>query len=149
MGTGEVLEALNENLRLSAVIFFPEWSADTAGAYRVLDEARTLGRAAITGADEAGEEAASVLERLKDGRRVGTLPNDFVTVAGHESQYGMLSGLSSAYGALAWGLCGSGSAYFSLFRPGDSGFGIKSIAETIRKKEKNEFKWLRQILVLE
>jgi len=148
-GTGEVLEGMGENLWLTAVIFFPEWSADTAGAYRVLDEARTSGRVAITGTDEAGEEALSVLERLKDGRRVGTLPNDFVAVAGHESQYGMLSGLSSESGALAWGLCGSGSAYFSLFRPGDAECGIKSIVETIREKEKNEFKWLRQILVLE
>jgi 4-diphosphocytidyl-2-C-methyl-D-erythritol kinase len=148
-GIGEALEEVKGRLGLAAVVFFPEWSADTSLAYRALDEARADSRVGISSEAEAREEAALILERLGNGLRVGALPNDFIPCAGHEDQYGALAGLSSSSGALAWGLCGSGSAYFSLFTREGAKNGVKSLFETLRKKEKSEFNWLRQILVLE
>jgi 4-diphosphocytidyl-2-C-methyl-D-erythritol kinase len=148
-GIGESLEEIKGHLRLAAVVFFPEWSADTNLAYRALDKARAESRVGISSEEEAREEAALVLERLRNGLRVGALPNDFIACVGHEDQYGAMAELSSSSGALAWGLCGSGSAYFSLFAREAAKNGMKSLFDSLRKKEKNEFKWLRQILVLE
>jgi 4-diphosphocytidyl-2-C-methyl-D-erythritol kinase len=148
-GIGEALEEIKESLRLVAVVFFPEWSADTNVAYRALDKARAESLVGVSSEGEAREEAALVLGRLRNGLRVGALPNDFIACAGHKDQYGAIAELSSASGALAWGLCGSGSAYFSLFTREGAKNGMKSLFETLRKKEKSEFNWLRQILVLE
>jgi 4-diphosphocytidyl-2-C-methyl-D-erythritol kinase len=149
-GVGDILEGIDGDLQIDAVIFFPEWSSDTARAYSALDEERIAERvSAPLKADEARDEAMWVLDRLRNGLWAGLLPNDFIPVVGHEEQYGALIDAARSSGALAWGLCGSGSAYFSLFARENSACGIASLLETIEKKEKNEFQWLRQILVLE
>jgi 4-diphosphocytidyl-2-C-methyl-D-erythritol kinase len=146
---GDALCGIDGSLHLPGMIFFPEWSINTAYAYHVLDEARATGsRTEISHEDDARDEAESILRRLRDGSAVGMIPNDFMACAGHEDQYARLHGLSSLSGAAAWGLCGSGSAYFALFRPDDAADGMKSIFAAIRGNN-DKFKWLRQILVLE
>jgi 4-diphosphocytidyl-2-C-methyl-D-erythritol kinase len=150
-GIGEMLEGLDGELRLRTVIFFPEWSSDTKRAYSLLDETRskTGCRIWLCDEDSTRSEAMSVLNSLRRGERVGVLPNDFISCAGHEAPFEAICGLSDDAGALAWGLCGSGSAYFALFRSQDAVVGISRVYEQIARKNDAAFKWLRQILVLE
>ncbi|MDR1132936.1 MAG: 4-diphosphocytidyl-2C-methyl-D-erythritol kinase [Synergistaceae bacterium] len=146
-GRGEVLEDLNGRPKAVAALFFPHWRSDTGRAYETLDEAREHGAARSVSASEARDEAVSVFGLLKDGRGIGLLPNDFLRCAGHEREYGEIGALAGENGALAWGLCGSGSAYFALFGLEDD-VGLRSMLGAI-KEEKNRFQWLRKILVLE
>jgi 4-diphosphocytidyl-2-C-methyl-D-erythritol kinase len=146
-GKGEILEGLSGMPKAAAALFFPRWRSDTKRAYEMLDEARERGVARAVSEKEARDEAISVLDVLKDGRRVGLLPNEFLCCVGHEREYGELAALADRSGALAWGLCGSGSAYFALFDPGDSG-GLRAMLGAV-KNEKDGFQWLRKILVLE
>jgi hypothetical protein len=88
-----------------------------------------------------------MLALLRKGRAAGEIPNDFAVCAGRETMYSELGRLASLSGALAWGLCGSGSGYFTLFRPGGRQV-IKLMLETLRGKY-DRFKWLRPLLVLE
>jgi 4-diphosphocytidyl-2-C-methyl-D-erythritol kinase len=146
-GMGEVLERLNGRPKTAVALFFPHWRSDTRRAYESLDEARERGVAVIVSESEARDEAISVFGFLKDGRRIGLLPNDFLYCVGHEREYGEISALADESGALAWGLCGSGSAYFALFDPDDDA-GLRGMLGAI-KNEKDGFQWLRKILVLE
>ena len=146
-GRGEVLEGLNGRPKAAVMLFFPHWRSDTRRAYEMLDEAREKGIASSVSVSEARDEAVSVLGLLKDGGRAGLLPNDFLCCAGHEREYGEIAALADGSGALAWGLCGSGSAYFALFDPEDDA-GLCLMLAAI-KDGKNGFQWLRKILVLE
>ncbi|MDR1509192.1 MAG: 4-diphosphocytidyl-2C-methyl-D-erythritol kinase [Synergistaceae bacterium] len=149
-GIGDLLESVSGDLRLVPVIFFPGWSVGTFYAYRALDEIRASGGADALSADEARDEALSVLSLLRRGERVGMLPNDFVLCAGHDDEYTALRGAAYSAGALAWGLCGSGGAFFALFRPDDFGDCMPVMFDAIRGKDgKKKFQWLQQILVLE
>ncbi|MDR3280724.1 MAG: 4-diphosphocytidyl-2C-methyl-D-erythritol kinase [Synergistaceae bacterium] len=138
-GVGDVLEGLDGDLSLSAVIFFPKWASDTASAYAALDASR----ASVGGAmseSAAHDEAMSVLGALRDGKRVGLLPNDFMELAPHRPRYDELRARADDSGAVAWGLCGSGSAFFALYKkPNGCGDVLNGC----------KFEWLRQILVLE
>jgi 4-diphosphocytidyl-2-C-methyl-D-erythritol kinase len=147
-GVGDILHGIEGNLRMSAVVFFPCWSANTAHAYHMLDAAREAGRCGAISEAEARDEALSLLESLWCGRVVGEIPNDFIACAGHEDKYTEIEGMAAAAGAAAWGLCGSGSSYCALFRPEAAVDGKKQIFRTILEK-KDKFQWLRQILVLE
>ncbi|MDR1138209.1 MAG: 4-diphosphocytidyl-2C-methyl-D-erythritol kinase [Synergistaceae bacterium] len=149
-GIGDALEGMDGNLRLAAVIFFPAWDSDTGRAYGTLDETRALNGAGVLGIEEARDEALSVLNLLKRGERAGRLPNDFELSAGHGDEYAALRKIADDAGALAWGLCGSGSAFFALFKPEDGSARMSVMFEAIRDgRGNNEFQWLRQILVLE
>jgi 4-diphosphocytidyl-2-C-methyl-D-erythritol kinase len=147
LGRGEILEYLNGMPKAAVTLFFPHWRSDTRRAYEMLDEARECGVACPVSVNEARDEAVSVLGLLKDGRRVGLLPNDFLCCVGHEREYGEIAALADKSGALAWGLCGSGSAYFALFDSED-GVGLRDMLVAI-KNEKDGFQWLQKILVLE
>ncbi|MDR1581481.1 MAG: 4-diphosphocytidyl-2C-methyl-D-erythritol kinase [Synergistaceae bacterium] len=149
-GRGEVLEGLNGRPKAVVALFFPHWKSDTRHAYDMLDEAREGSVECIISDSEARDEAVSVLGLLKDGRRVGLLPNDFFCCVGHEREYGEIADLADESGALAWGLCGSGSAYFVLFNPEDSA-GLRSMLASLAAlgAVKDRFQWLRKILVLE
>ena len=149
-GIGDLLEGVSCDLRLAPVIFFPRWSAGTSRAYDALDEMRASGKAGVSSADEARDEALSVLSLLRRGERAGMLPNDFASCIGHDDEYSALRHTADGAGALAWGLCGSGGAFFALFEPGDPGDRIPAMCEAIRGKDgKEKFQWLQQILVLE
>ena len=149
-GIGDLLEGVSGILRLVPVIFFPCWSVGTSCAYEALDEMRASGKAGVLSADEARDEALSLLYLLRRGERVGMLPNDFALCAGHDDEYAALRHTAGEAGALAWGLCGSGGAFFALFEPEDPGDRIPAMFEAIRGKDgKEKFQWLQQILVLE
>jgi 4-diphosphocytidyl-2-C-methyl-D-erythritol kinase len=143
-GRGEVLEGLDGRPKAAVALFFPYWRSDTRRAYDMLDGAREKGAVGTVSEDEARDEAISVLGLLKDGRKAGLLPNDFLCCVGHEREYGDIAALADENGALAWGLCGSGSAYFALFDPEDD-VGLRLTLGAI----KDRFQWLRKILVLE
>ncbi|MDR0765163.1 MAG: 4-diphosphocytidyl-2C-methyl-D-erythritol kinase [Synergistaceae bacterium] len=146
-GKGEILEGLSGRPNAAVTLFFPCWRSDTKRAYEILDEARERGVMCFVSESEARNEAVAVLDILKDGRKAGLLPNDFLCCAGHEREYGEIAALADESGALAWGLCGSGSAYFALFDPGD-GEGLRSMFAAI-KNGIYGFQWLQKILVLE
>ncbi|MDR2780446.1 MAG: 4-diphosphocytidyl-2C-methyl-D-erythritol kinase [Synergistaceae bacterium] len=149
-GIGDILEGLSGDLRLAAAVFFPEWSVGTSSAYDALDEMRARGDAGALSAHEAREETVSVLGLLRRGERAGMLPNDFIHCAGHDDKYAALRGAADIAGALAWGLCGSGGAFFALFAPEDASVRMSAMFEAIREKDgKEKFQWLQQILVLE
>jgi 4-diphosphocytidyl-2-C-methyl-D-erythritol kinase len=150
-GIGDELVCVGDALNLAAVIFFPEWRSDTARAYRKLDEARAGSCCFETlGAEGARREALSVLNLLKRGERVGRLPNDFDLCAGHGGEYAVLDEAADNAGALAWGLCGSGSAFFALFKPDERDICLSAALDALRGKDGgNAFRWLRKILVLE
>jgi 4-diphosphocytidyl-2-C-methyl-D-erythritol kinase len=146
-GRGEIIEGLSGRPKAAAALFFPRWRSETIRAYEMLDEARARGVLRAVSESEARDEAISVLGILKDGRKAGLLPNEFLCCVGHEREYGEIGALADESGALAWGLCGSGSAYFALFDP-DDGDGLFAMLGAI-KNGKDGFQWLRKILVLE
>jgi len=138
-GVGDLLEGLDGELRNPAVILFPEWAVNTRDAYAAIDAVRAGGRGAMA-EPEAREEAMSVLSALRGGRRIGLLPNDFMECVPFRPRYDEMCRAADDSGALAWGLCGSGSAFFVLCEnPGGCVSALRG----------REFKWLRQILVLE
>ena len=153
-GIGEKLEGLDEpgGLDLSAVILFPEWRSDTAEAYVSLDGVREEGPPPLDLSD-AREESFSVLRGLKERKRLGLLPNDFIACASkHRERYDMLYGIMEKAGALAWGLCGSGSSCFALFDDKDGKNGKDAISRFMHYVEpggSSRFSWLHKTLILE
>lgn len=120
-GIGDRMEDAGASLCFDAVILFPFWRSSTAKAYTDLDAARARGEARPLAASlrEARERSEDDLAALRRRRRVGLLANDFLSLAIKEHE--CLTDLFSAvdrHGALAWGMCGSGSALFALFDRG-------------------------------
>jgi shikimate kinase len=66
----------------------------------------------------------------------------------HEQRYAAMAGLLDDMGALAYGLCGSGSAFFAVFRQNDAEDRKSDVFEAIRGNSQ-AFQWLRKILFLE
>ena len=148
-GVGDIFCGVGENLNMSGLIFFPEWSVSTAHAYHALDGMRITGRdVGVSGEEQARDEALSLLGDLRSGRVVGRIPNDFSACAGHEDEYALLEDFASSSGAVVWGLCGSGSGYFVFFRQEDAVSGMRRLFCAVSEK-KYSLSWLRQILVLE
>ncbi|MDR1915091.1 MAG: hypothetical protein LBQ58_00755 [Synergistaceae bacterium] len=151
-GVGDKLDGMEGTLQLETVICFPEWSSDTRRAYASLDSYRISETAdePILDVDSSRLEALSVLNCLRNGEKVGLLPNDFITcMPEHKLCYNTLYEMFYACGSLAWGLCGSGSACFALFRREDAGKSVPALLETLLSERSSRFQWLRQILVLE
>ncbi|MDR1472739.1 MAG: 4-diphosphocytidyl-2C-methyl-D-erythritol kinase [Synergistaceae bacterium] len=150
-GVGDLLDGLDGSLPLSAVICFPEWASYTARAYASLDAYRRA-RGMGPPMDEVRSrvEALSVLNSLRNENKLGILPNDFIScLSEYESCYNTLYEVFDKNGSIAWGLCGSGSACFALFRRKDAGFAIPGLTEALSREESSRFQWLRQILVVE
>jgi 4-diphosphocytidyl-2-C-methyl-D-erythritol kinase len=150
-GVGDLLEGVEGSLPLSAVICFPEWASGTARAYAALDAHRRSGRHERP-MDETGarHEAMSVLASLRGGNKIGMLPNDFVLcVSEHKLCYNIIYEVFNENNSLAWGLCGSGSACFALFRREDASAAIPKLTAALVRDGSARFQWLRQILVLE
>lgn len=147
-GVGERLEALDGSLDLSAAIFFPKWTSNTKEAYAALDRARGEGLAHPVSESEARAESVSILASLRRGECVGLLPNDFILCfPEHDICYNGFYEIVREFGALAWGLCGSGSACFALF---DRKKSNSSMADAIsRIGLGSDCKWLEDILILE
>ena len=115
-GVGEVLTPLGETLDLVSVVVFPKWHVSTQRAYAELDEMRKDALATIS-LEGARRETRDVITQLAGGRCVGLLPNDFLAQLQHRYvQYDLFFCDAAKEGALAWGLCGSGSAMFAVFK---------------------------------
>ena len=114
-GVGEELTAVNEELELPGMIVFPKWFSSTGRAYSLLDDFRKTAGGETTLA-EARAESRDLLKRLLKGEKAGLLPNDFLPIlSSRHLEYEAFFNDAESLGALAWGLCGSGSALFVLF----------------------------------
>lgn len=148
-GVGEILHGIDELLSLSAVFFFPEWSTDTGEAYRSIDRFRLLseGKYDTINAAEARRESLDILKRLQKHTRVGLLPNDFnLALSSKRACYDSAYDLFDRAGAVAWGLCGSGSACFALFERASGG--VQNLMESLSRKSTDTFPWLHKTMVL-
>jgi 4-diphosphocytidyl-2-C-methyl-D-erythritol kinase len=143
-GVGEDLEKVRGDLRLPVAIIFPEWSSDTREAYSALD--REAGRMVINEAD-ARAESEALLERISDGERVGLLPNDFIQCFKKQKEcYNYMYDMFDSSGAIAWGMCGSGSACFAIYGGGGEGIsGIDALGRLVQSA-RHDLKWIRRII---
>lgn len=140
-GIGEKIEPLNRKLDLIWVLVFPAWRSGTAEAYAKLDRYRALNEMALPASDFRGE-AFEILGKLLRKERVGLLPNDFLQpLAEEHEEYAAAGHIAADSGALGWGLCGSGSAYFALCRD-------ISEAERLSSKFKRQ-NWVTQTNIVE
>ncbi|MDR1379130.1 MAG: 4-diphosphocytidyl-2C-methyl-D-erythritol kinase [Synergistaceae bacterium] len=122
-GVGEILEPLDP-MRLHAVVVFPAWSVKTGSAYERLDHwyrgDYPLSETA------ARSEAEELCAKLRNGERVGLLPNDFAAeLMDKFPDYGTLFGVLEKIGAYAWGITGSGGAAFAILRESPSVFAVE------------------------
>lgn len=117
-GVGERLKLLDPLTGIYALLAIPNIKISTAEAYRELDESRKRGEAKIVPVSFAIYEALNLYADLEKRRRIGFLPNDFVTVLRKKSDFydGFFDLCNSTFNnGLAWGLSGSGSSVFCLF----------------------------------
>ena len=98
------------------VIGFPCWRSDTSAAYRGIDDIRRDADRSFN-VEKYENESFDLLRKLRSGEIVGLLPNDFLEVVskGHP-EYLRAFEIAERSGARAWGLSGSGSAFFMIFR---------------------------------
>jgi 4-diphosphocytidyl-2-C-methyl-D-erythritol kinase len=155
-GIGEKLEGIDDSfcgtggLDLPGILLFPEWRSDTAKAFASLDSGREKGGSPQISGEDARKESAAVLCGLKTRRTLGLLPNDFVGCdLSHAEHYSLLYDVLEASGALAWGLCGSGSSCFALFDTKDGEDAVSRLIHYFRHDGTSLFSWLNKTLVLE
>ncbi|MDO4988516.1 MAG: hypothetical protein Q4E17_05810 [Synergistes sp.] len=121
-GRGEVLSDAGIPPSLGWLLVFPNWSSSTKDAYRSLDKMRSLSRQnVVVSQEQAKAEACELVDTLRAGKRSGRIENDFfpLLVSAHR-EYLRAESIADDVGALAWGLCGSGSAFFMLFDDSDA-----------------------------
>ena len=119
-GVGENLREMPSIPGLIWVLVFPKWSSQTAEAYKKLDIYRLENNITVSAGDFEAE-AREVHELLTRKNYIGLLPNDFLAPLTKEhSEYSCAGKIAKDSGALAWGLCGSGSAYFAVCGDNDS-----------------------------
>ena len=113
-GTGERIRPVCGSPGLVWVLGFPNWTSSTGEAYSLLD-GYGAARGEVCSGGRPEEEALGILEKLSRKDFVGLLPNDFLMPAlvGHR-EYEDAFNAARASASLAWGLCGSGSAFFAL-----------------------------------
>ena len=135
-GVGEELTAVNEELELPGMIVFPKWFSSTGRAYSLLDDFRKTAGGETTLA-EARAESQNLLNKLLKSEKAGLLPNDFLPIlSSRHLEYEAFFNDAESLGALAWGLCGSGSALFVLFADREPLFSLQRFltgAEWIEK----------------
>lgn len=144
-GIGEELEGLDCELDLPGVILFPKWSSNTGEAYARIDrmrEAKAPGFETVT-REQAQRESNDILKLIKERKFFGFLPNDFMSChIDHLSCYNEAYTVFEKNGALAWGLCGSGSSCFGLFASSTD------LAPAVLSRLE-KFSWLQKIMVME
>ena len=115
-GRGERLLPLSPGVQAKGFLVFPRWVSCTAEAYGRLDALREARGLSQELPDR--EEGERILSDLRERRVVGLLPNDFVSVSESlHGEYREAWALAEWAGALAWGLCGSGSGWFVVLDP--------------------------------
>jgi 4-diphosphocytidyl-2-C-methyl-D-erythritol kinase len=113
-GIGEKLTPVEPLEGLSWVIAFPSWKSDTAYAYTKLDQYRKTHKISVS-EKNFSYEALEILDKLRKKDKVGLLPNDFLgPLLSEHMEYETAFTAADRAGALAWGLCGSGSAVFAV-----------------------------------
>lgn len=149
-GIGEILADAGPSPATCALLCFPQWRSGTRHAYARLDALRLSGELPTPDGDGTEDEGAALLDSLREGERSGPLPNDFAAcMPEHAADYDALYRCFEGAGALAWGLCGSGSAAVALFdaRPVCGGDGIEAAHRALRATAR--FPWLQKTLILE
>lgn len=113
-GIGEKLTPLEPLEGLHWIIAFPAWKSETALAYSKLDIYRQMHNINVN-EEDFSYEALEILRKLRKKERAGLLPNDFLVLLSHDHpEYERAFSAADKAGALAWGLCGSGSAIFAV-----------------------------------
>lgn len=152
-GIGERLVAVDAGgLRkraLKTAIFFPKWTIATKEAYEAIDRRREANVSPLPTIEEARTESLGILASLSEGKTVGLLPNDFLSCfSKHNICYNTLYDLFEKTGALAWGLCGSGSGCFAIYDGGDGEAFVRMHAG-VTAAENGPFSWISKSLVVE
>lgn len=115
-GIGEKADPLGQLSGLNLLLVFPGWKTDTMVAYMELDNLRKHKENKYC-LEEYKMEALAIFDKLKSKEKVGLLPNDFLEVILKEhSEYCTAFDIAEKSGSLAWGLSGSGSALFMIFK---------------------------------
>lgn len=115
-GTDKVLDFPAPTCRPSVLIVIPGWSSLTSEAYMAADDIYRYEGWPCTD-EEAFEEGCRVAEAIDNGEEIGALPNDFTRVIlSICPEYSLFFRIAERSGAFAWGIAGSGSAFFCLFR---------------------------------
>lgn len=139
-GIGERLNRLAPIRGISWVLGVPSWHSRTKAAYVLLQRYR--GQHASVSTEEALSEGERLVAALRDKKNVGLMPNDFTApLTASRAEYLEAFADAKEAGALGWGLCGSGSAFFALCESADS---RKRAVCAYRKK-----KWITRIFEME
>lgn len=136
---GIVRERLSLDRGFNVILVIPDWFSNTRRAFSKLD---SFFKGSFP-LDEPGAraEAFDVVGALSAGRRVGLLPNDFSGVLFREHpEYELLADLGHSSGVPAYGLSGSGSAFFFL---ADNDTSIAQIMHAL-----NSLPWCRRIITM-
>lgn len=138
-GIGEKIGYIDSSLNLISLLIFPIWEISTAEAYSKVD---TYWKGNFSDRDNSNSEIKNILNSLKCGDKVGLLPNDFFAPILEEyHEYDRAQKIAEDSDALAWGLSGSGSAFFALYKN-------LHTAYLAQNRFKNEC-WVKQINILE
>jgi 4-diphosphocytidyl-2-C-methyl-D-erythritol kinase len=140
-GIGEKVAPLGRLSDLKVFLVFPGWKTDTAAAYMDLDNLRKhkKNKCCHEGYER---EALTIFDKLKSKEKTGLLPNDFLEVISKEHpEYFTAFDIAEKSGSLAWGLSGSGSALFMIFKDTDS---LKTAKQFLERE-----KWITKTTELE
>ncbi len=120
-GVGDKLRFLNDDrLNLCAVVVIPYFRCHTPEMYGKLDA--EYNNVWPKNAESAREESCEILRKIGENLPCGLLPNDFCAVLLKDHpEYNELFESFRARGAIAWGISGSGSAAFGLWKKGNFG----------------------------
>ncbi len=115
-GIGERMKPFPKPFDFVWLLVFPLWSSSTGEAYAKLDARRAEGAHSRVERGRGSSDMRQVLS-LARGGVAGLLPNDFYPQAAAEhKEYLAAEKIAESTGARGWGLCGSGSAFFALYR---------------------------------
>lgn len=115
-GTGAHIQDIERPFSdIVIVVIIPSWRCQTPEMYKKLDQCY-MGKWTLN-ADEAQKEAFDIIKKINDGVSIGLLPNDFTSVLFDErTEYRQLFNEFFRQGAFAWGVSGSGSSSFALWK---------------------------------
>ena len=141
-GIGEKTTDIPGDLSFTLLLVFPKWALDMyreASNIHIVDDITTD---IETKKQQLDLDACNILHRLKKGEKVGLLPNDFFPpLLKQHPEYNQAIKLAKDSDALAFGLSGSGSAFFALYKSNDEA----QIALDCFNKQN----WIKQINILE
>ena len=110
-GIGDHIEPVKTYYEVHGVIAIPNWETETKAAYQELDA-----QGYEVGIMLARTEAKDIYH-ANAGRKVGLLPNDFLKVLLKDHpKYNELFRIFQRADAYCWGITGSGSAAFAVFK---------------------------------